>query len=367
MKFSKLIAFITIALTGWMTTSCDDDIDINAPYEDIAVVYCLLDPDSSKQYIRINKLFQSEGNAEQDAKNRSLHEYGDELFGRLIEFDASGNEIQSFELQSEEIADKDSGLFYYPEQKIYSIEGALNDESTYRLEFTKPNGEEVSGQTALLRKGRTSLSGSQVLSWRFNGMPFIANGEANENVIFDVVSPVNGKSFELNLEFSYTEEYADNTSKEFKVNIPVGSYSFTDVRESESEESQLSVKYNGLRFYERVAREVAPITGTENPAIVRRVPKADSSMIVKLGFADNELDIYIEVSKPSTSLLEDKPPYTNLTNGIGIVASRTNDRSFFGLTADSYDELVNAENLGLTGGRGFCNPKAPAGTPDSCF
>ncbi len=367
MKFNKLIAFITVALVGWMTTSCDDDIDINAPYEDIAVVYCLLDPDSSKQYIRINKLYQSEGNAVEDAKNRSLHEYGDELVGRLIELDASGNEIQSFLLQSEEITDKDSGLFYYPEQKIYSVEGDLNEESVYRLAFTKPNGEEVSGQTALLRKGRSSLSGIQVRGWLLNGIPMMLAKEVNEKLSFEIVSPVNGKSFEASFEFRYTEEYADNTSKEFRVNIPVASDDFSDVRESESEESKVTIVYNAIRFYERIAREVAPIDGTENPAILRRVPSADSSTIVKLSFADNELDIYIEVASPSTSLLEDKPPYTNVTNGIGIIASRTNDRSVFGLSSNSYEELVSAEYLGLTGGRGFCNPKAPAGTPNSCL
>jgi len=43
--------------------SCKTDFDIIAPYKETTVVYGLLDPDTSVQYIKINKAFLGEGDA----------------------------------------------------------------------------------------------------------------------------------------------------------------------------------------------------------------------------------------------------------------------------------------------------------------
>lgn len=364
MKFSKLIAVITITLSAFSIISCDDDIDINAPYKDVAVVYCLLDEDTNKQYIRINKLYQTEGNAVDDAKDRSIHEYSDELTGRLIELDASGNEIQSFNLQSEVITNKDSGLFYYPEQKVYFVEGELNPKLEYQLLITKPNGEEVSGKTALLEKANSSLEVSR--QWTRDGIPLMGIDGVKETVDFDVNSPVNGKSFEVSMSFNYEEVYDNGTSTIKSIAFPLGSYDFKGIRDENGPIITQRVAFSPLSFYERISSEVPLLTGNESPGILKRIP-LDFSTDVYLNFADRELDIYNEVSEPSTSLLEDKPAYTNVVNGIGIIASRTTDLTSYALSALSYKELVSGEKLGLTGGRGFCDPNAPIGDSDSCF
>jgi len=359
MKLNKLITFSLIALLGTLATSCDDDIDINAPYEDVAVVYCLLDPDSTRQYLRINRLFQSDGSAEEDAKNRSLHEY-ETLEGFIAELNDDGSYGETFALQVTEDIPKDSGLFFYPDQKLYFIDGTLNPESTYELRFTKPNGDQVSGQTALVRKTGQSLSG--VNSWVINGVPLMSNGGIKESIDFEVLSPINAKGFELSMEFTFEEEYANNTSQLVTINIPIGTFTFDKVRSGVNIESKVDVSFNPLIFYERISAEVPIITGNESPQILRRKP-IEGALDMKLSFLDQDLDIYIEVTRPSTSLLEDKPPYTNVSNGIGIIASRTKDETEFALSSLSYDELTTGVKLELTGGRGFCNPRRPAGDP----
>ena len=359
MKLNKLVTFSIIALLGVIGTSCDDEVDINAPYEDVAVVYCLLDPDSTRQYLRINRLFQSDGSAEADAKNREAQEY-ETIEGFIAELNSDGSYGETFALQVTESIPKDSGLFYYPEQKLYFIDGTLNPESTYELRFSKPNGEEVYGQTALVRKTGQSLSG--VNSWVFTGVPLMSNGGIKESIDFEVLSPINAKGFELSMEFTFEEEYANNTSELITINIPIGTFTFDKVRSGENVESKVDVSFNPLIFYERISAAVPVITGNESPQVNRRQP-IEQALDFKLSFLDENLDIYIEVTRPSTSLLEDKPPYTNVTNGIGIIASRTKDETAFSLSSLSYDELTTGLELGLTGGRGFCNPRRPAGDP----
>ena len=39
--------------------ACKNDIDINAPYKDVAIVYGFLDQNQGTQYIRIEKLYQN--------------------------------------------------------------------------------------------------------------------------------------------------------------------------------------------------------------------------------------------------------------------------------------------------------------------
>ena len=52
----KKITFIFL-LTSLLFTSCESDFDINADWEEVTVVFGLLDQSQEKQFIRINKAF----------------------------------------------------------------------------------------------------------------------------------------------------------------------------------------------------------------------------------------------------------------------------------------------------------------------
>jgi hypothetical protein len=52
MKLQNLIILILLGITF---NSCKNDLEINAPYEDTAVVYGFLDQNQPVQYIRIQK------------------------------------------------------------------------------------------------------------------------------------------------------------------------------------------------------------------------------------------------------------------------------------------------------------------------
>ena len=56
---------LSIAALGsiLMFSSCETDIDVNADYQDITVVYGLVNPNDTNHYIKINKAFLGEGSA----------------------------------------------------------------------------------------------------------------------------------------------------------------------------------------------------------------------------------------------------------------------------------------------------------------
>lgn len=364
-----ILSPIILALGLVLFASCENEIEINAPFEDVAVVYCLLDADSTRHYIKINKLYQTLGDAEEVAKDRSAQEY-EFLTGYLVELNDDGTENMAvrYPLQQTDTIPKDTGLFYNPDQTIYYVDGPLDESKAYKLFFTKPNGENVEATTELIRKTDVPLQGTG--GYRVNGISFVGPNGVKSSEKFTIVGPINAKIVEFIMKFRYQDVYQDGSRSGIKtVEIPVGNYTFTTVREAENEESIIEVFFNPEVFYKTVGDAVPQITGNEVPAIDKRQPLTDTALVIELSFGDEELYTFIEVTKPSTSLLEDKPPYTNVDNGIGIAASRTNWSGAYFLSTLSYDELATGLDKQYTGGRGFCNPRRAAGDPvgTGCF
>lgn len=133
----KHLIWIVVASIGLM--SCDNSLDITAPYEDTTVVYGLLDPTDSVNYVRVGKAFLGEGNALVYAQELDSITYGAEIEVVLVE-GSTGNRIA---LERVEDSNKPEGLFAAPGQVYYQTDHNLNENSWYRLEVTKGDTEAV--------------------------------------------------------------------------------------------------------------------------------------------------------------------------------------------------------------------------------
>lgn len=131
--FSCLLA--ALALFG--AFSCSTDVDLTAEPKDIWVVYGVLNPNDSVQYIRVAKAFLVDGNALQVAKDSDLSaknikvELWNVANNRVITRTATAVVIQ-----------KDSGTFYRGET-VYRFatpySSRLFAETTYNLRITRPD------------------------------------------------------------------------------------------------------------------------------------------------------------------------------------------------------------------------------------
>src|SRR5436853_64209 len=63
----KYIFFLLISFI--MFSGCENDLDVVDKYTETTIVYCLLNPGDTSQYIRIEKSFLGEGNAYLMAQN----------------------------------------------------------------------------------------------------------------------------------------------------------------------------------------------------------------------------------------------------------------------------------------------------------
>ena len=81
-----IFPFLVLAI---LFTSCETEVDLNAPYKNTTVIFGLLDPDyngdnvisvQDTQWIKINKTFLGEGDNNNYAAVRDSSEYTDDDF-----------------------------------------------------------------------------------------------------------------------------------------------------------------------------------------------------------------------------------------------------------------------------------------------
>ena len=158
MKRFLFNGFITCML---FLVACEDDVNINAPYEDLTVVYGMLDPADSVHYIKINKAFSGDGNAMELAAEPSNTNYPENELDVIIEeYNNFGSLIKTSILERtvNEIT-KDEGTFNNSENILYKfIEPSINELSTYRLKIINNNlNKEVTSETTILKTSKVSV------------------------------------------------------------------------------------------------------------------------------------------------------------------------------------------------------------------
>ena len=149
---NKFFAFIILALSFTVFTSCEKGIQINDDYKDITIVYGLLNPSDSLSYLRIEKAFLSEGDIFQAAQIPDSNLYSYKLDVKL--FNQDGDLVVTFDTMT--IYNKNEGIFYAPVMQVYYAvtKGLLNDDDIYTLKLSTQKLENNKHQLASLLMGR---------------------------------------------------------------------------------------------------------------------------------------------------------------------------------------------------------------------
>ena len=78
-----------------------------------------------------------------------------------------------------------------------------------------------------------------------------------------------------------------------------------------------------------------------------------------LSIANEELDTYLAVNAPVTGIIQERPVYTNIAGGLGLFASRTQQRvNGLGISKPSVQELVEGQHTAVLQ---FCLPPETEG------
>lgn len=321
----KLVLFSMIVLG---ISSCKNDLDLNADYKEIPVVYGILNQKDTIHYIKVTKAFLGEGNANDMAMVRDSSEYPDGVLKVTLREENVGNP-RSFELKRMEITNKEPGSFFGPNQYVYAIKNSelpgaktLNESATYKLTIENLSTGNISEATTYLVEDFSIANRLSSLSFYSSGTGEISSPQIKIDGAIGAQRH-SGKMvieiLEIKLDAPYdtvVKKVSFNNEGLRKANINI------------SEEITWTI--GGDIIINEIIKS-SPV----DPSIERFIGKIYLTSYA----ASEDLDIFMSANEPSNGLVQDKPVFTNLSNGLGIFASRNYDEK------DIYLNEVSAKYL----------------------
>lgn len=331
----KKYIYLALLLPIISFNSCKTDFDVNANWKDIAVVYCLLNPNDTVHYVKLNKAFLGEEDAylmaaESDSLFYSsaevrLERYKNDLLQETILFEPT-TEIP-----------KEEGIFANDNNLIYKSNAVLNKDGEYRLRINVPEkNEEISSKTKL-------ITGLQVN----NPVTYIKVNFANTSSQFVTKwkSSENARLYEITVYFYYYE-IKPGQDPELKV---ISWVQPTKTSSNTLGGEDMKQEINGSSFFSYLYNQITSEPGWDNPEITRVVRKRAFDFEFLLG--GEELNTFIEVTRPSNGIVQEKPAYTNINNGIGVFSCRFDytvaNLEVAQMTIDSLNAGIITKDLGF--------------------
>lgn len=296
--FKSLIALTAV----FLAIGCDNELDINAPHKDITVVYSTLNENADTNWVRINRTYLgNDGAAGGNQQPDSI--YYNNLQVILEELNAAGNVINTFALpRDEQSRNLDSGYFTTDGYHLFRIDQAINGTSTYRLTIDKPDGNlpQVSATTPIV--GGLSITEPKAQ------LP-VSFGRTGEEFAWKPAN--NARIYQGFIRLHYVEtnnnNVADSVRKFVDYKFPIR---YGDRLDGTGSDISVNISYE--TYYRFLLNSI----GVNNN--VRRFFRG-IDMFVTAGADD--LSTYISISQPAQGIVQDKPFYTNVTNGAGIFSS----------------------------------------------
>lgn len=335
MRFHRIMPLLLLLIPALF--SCNKELNVNADWKDVTVVYGLLDQTDDTAFIKITKAFLGEGDALVFSKEADSSNYPDKLEVRLDEFLVSSNNdstlIQSYSCDTVTIHDKKKGdsIFYYPDQLMYYTTAKLDQKYIYKLHIkNKLTGKVISAQTALVHDFEI-FKPMSVASFPPGKMFEVKWNPAKK-----------GKRYQLLIRFYYYESLKSNHDSLYLRSIDW--LVFNNIKAIDDQSTlPYDLYYPGDAFYSAVGANIKPDTLVDH--------RVAHHCYFIFTVAASDLNTYMEVTEPSLSLVQEKPSYTNVVNGIGLFSSRfiksSDSLDISQITKDELKVNANTQNRGF--------------------
>ena len=309
-KFAPMKKIITLfGLFLLLFISCETDFNVNAEWEEVTVVFGLLDQTQDKQYIRINKAFLGNESAYVMASVADSINYNPEnLEVKIHKLSSSGN-ILSTKILIDTIMYKDDGVFSSEGNIIYifdspSSDNFLNEDREYQLEVKNlVSGKVITSNTKLIHN-LTLMSAFNNPSYKMG----LYNSISDEfsNVTIEWTHAKNAYIYQMTMMVNYTEYGLDTTEKTITKVYPIIQYEGSP---------NMNQKIMGEELFNFIAYEVKA-----DNTVNRRLNDID--LLFTLG--SSFLNTYITLNEPPTGIVQERDLFTNINGGIGLFTSRYN-------------------------------------------
>lgn len=319
------ILYFGIALSVLTFSSCKDKLELNAPYQEIPSIYAVLDVASNTHIIRINKVFLGEGDANLMAQVADSINYPE---GELIvKMRHSGGKVHSFK---DSVLQTDPGAFNST-QRVYVNHETLLTTGTYTLSVENTRTKNVFTSVA------KALSPPNVMGYNPFVTPYYPAPVGSPPNNPDYYIDYSGKTTKYSVKFSPNLNDAQGP-KIYSLVMRLHYYDSLGVSGKNFE--YIDYTFNnqylkdvttigGIKFinYEFKGQDVISAVGIEmnkrkdpNFFVGRKMYKIQYFVYAS---TQEYLD-YLEYSKPSFSISQTKPIYSNFSENkaIGIFTFR---------------------------------------------
>lgn len=302
----KTLLKIPVLLLLLFASACEEDFDVNAPYKDITLVFGLLDPGEDTVFLKINKAFLGDGNVMEMAKIEDSSIYVNGLQATIEEWE-NGTFIKSYTLDTITIKNKEEGTFYNPYQIIYCTPYEPVTSREYRLKV-KVNNREITAVTNLIDDfdiNKPNPGGATVQFTK--GLKGKIEWESAKN----------GRRYEVLIRINYKELFFDSPDTVYKyIDWGMG----THKSKTDNGGEEMGLEYNNDGFYS-ILKDQVPYK--DDPAMEANVKERYTGNVeFIIAVAAEELNTYMEVNEPSNSIIQERPEFSNVTNGMGLFSSR---------------------------------------------
>lgn len=360
---NHVIYFLFISM---LFLNCENDIDINADWEEIPVIYSILNPgadndcdgdgvlnlndeDGCKEnYIRIQKSFIDTRPANEMAQISDSIYYSQNQSLVWIE-EICGNDTISFDLEFISSLEKpDDGYFSNENHHFYKFSEQLNHECQYKVSFMNLSTGKISYATTNV------VEPIDVSQWPTlqsqQGIGTTPTNGTGADGLFELIipqpgfSPIkkqikidpskNGKLYKMFLRFNYVEVDQETGIKDtLFVDWNFGSKIASETQVSgDNSTEKIIFDFNSIQFFQHLASSIPIKDNVFRYAIVEN-GGIDGVVHPCLDFHFEILDINLYnyfSSQNSSGLIQNRPIYTNIQDGVGLFSS-VSTQSFYGI------------------------------------
>lgn len=314
----KRLAFALFGLTA-LLSSCDNEIDVTAPFEETTVVYAALNASDPFHYIRITRAFLGDEGFF-GGYNQSDSLYYDSLSVVLEQLNTNGGVVATYQAVKDNSVKLDSGFFTTEGYHVYRVTATLDEDAEYRVRITRPEGGEVTARTVLVKDFDISYPRFATVN------PASVTGM---RVQWD--QAVNARVYRAKMIMHYVELSRSNKADSVRKSVVYTFPYFTG--DNLTGGGEVSTGINLDQFYGNIATQL-DVPGGDTIRIHRRV-----DVVVEAG--GDDLATAINVSQPQTGILQDPPLYTNVNGGVGVFSTiRLSYALNKRMTETAIDELV---------------------------
>lgn len=289
---NKVVLWVFAVLVA---ASCSNELRVNAPWRDIPVIYSVLDPSRDTHYVRIHKAFLGDKPvAEMAAIPDSLY-YSD--MTAIVEEYLDKQLVRTFPVMLYPNPPQlNPGFFTTDGYQLYYFTAQLNNNATYKIIVSRPGEPDATATTNLVGPFRIVRPVTQQLNL------------AGRSTDFAWTRPERGTIFTWEMDLFYLEQKVGNP---LDTVTKVITYVFQ--HEPINFSAQLNYTFSTDQYFSFLGANL-----DADPTVYRFFRR----MRMRLVAGHETMAQFIKVNAPSGGIVQERPLFTNVENGLGLFTSR---------------------------------------------